>query len=47
MNKEIFRDALRRYEIKIEAGSSSYDTMEQRRNDAMARIQVAQQMAQA
>ena len=36
LNKEMFKDALRRYSIKIEAGSSSFDSIEQRREDAIA-----------
>ncbi len=38
INKEAFADALRKYEIKIEAGSSSYDTIENRRDDALAQF---------
>lgn len=36
INKEAFRDALERYEIKIEANSSSFDDAESRRDDALA-----------
>jgi len=39
-HKEIFRDAIRRYSIKIETGSSSYDSVEQRKGDAIERWQV-------
>lgn len=39
-HKEIFRDAIRRYNIKIETGSSSYDSVEQRKWDAIERWQV-------
>ena len=34
INKEAFRDALERYDIKIEANSSSFDDVESRRDDA-------------
>lgn len=30
-------DSLEKYEIKIETGSSSYDTLENRREDAIAK----------
>jgi len=36
MNKELFRDAITRYSIKIEVNSSSYDDIESRREDAIA-----------
>lgn len=47
MNKEIMRDAIRRYNIKVEAGSSSFDWQEQRRADAIARWNMAQQAKSA
>lgn len=37
------RDAYRRYEIKVEAGSTSYDNQEQKRADAIAQWNIAQQ----
>jgi hypothetical protein len=37
INKELIVDALKKYEIKIEAGSSSYDSIENRRDDAIAK----------
>jgi hypothetical protein len=43
MNKEIMRDAIRRYAIKIEAWSSTFDSQEQRRADAIAQWNIAQQ----
>ena len=36
-------DALDKFEIKIEAGSSSYDTIENRRNDGIAKYNIWQQ----
>lgn len=36
MNKEALRDAVRRYTIKVEVGSSTYDDITNRRQDAMA-----------
>lgn len=36
MNKELFRDALTRYSIKVEVNSSSFDDIESRREDAIA-----------
>lgn len=46
LNKELMRDALKRYDIKVEANSSSYDTIEQRREDAIAMYNILQQAAQ-
>lgn len=43
INKEAMRDAYRRYEIKVEAGSTSYDNQEQKRADAIAQWNIAQQ----
>jgi ribosomal 50S subunit-associated protein YjgA (DUF615 family) len=37
INKELIRNALDKFEIKIEAGSSSYDSIENRRDDAIAK----------
>lgn len=36
VNKEAFRDALNKYQIKIEAGSSSFTDLEDRRSEALA-----------
>lgn len=36
INKEALKDAIRKYEIKIESASSSYDNIEDRRDDAIA-----------
>lgn len=36
VNKEAFRDALNKYQIKIEAGSSSFTDLEDRRAEALA-----------
>lgn len=41
------KDALERYSIKVESGSSSYDNIENRRADAIARMNLAMQMVQA
>jgi len=43
INKEAIVDALDKFEIKIEAGSSSYDTIENRRNDGIAKYNIWQQ----
>jgi hypothetical protein len=37
INQEALLDALNKYEIKVEAGSSSFDTIEERRNDSIAK----------
>jgi len=47
INKEALRDAVDKYEIKIEAGSSSFDSEEARRNDAIAQWNIALQALQA
>lgn len=47
VNKEAFRDALERYEIKIEANSSSFDDTESRRDDAIALNNISREAAQA
>lgn len=47
INKEAMRDAVRRYEIRVEAGSTSFDTIEQRRSDAIAQRNISQQAAAA
>ena len=36
INKELLRDAINRYSIKVEVNSSSYDSIENRREDAIA-----------
>lgn len=46
VNKEAFKNALSKYNIIIEAGSSSYDSVEQRRNDAIAQFNLWQKAAQ-
>lgn len=47
INKEAMRDAFRRYEIKVESWSTSFDTEEQRRNNAIAQSNISLQYAQA
>ena len=47
INKEALRDAVDKYEIKIEAWSSSFDSEEARRNDAIAQWNIALQARQA
>lgn len=47
MNKEVLRDAVRRYSIKVEVGSSTYDDIVNRRADAMAWWNVLSQAGQA
>jgi len=47
INKEALRDAVDKYEIKIEAWSSSFDSEEARRNDAIAQWNIALQAKQA
>jgi hypothetical protein len=47
INKEAIVDAIDKYEIKIETGTSSYDTLENRREDAIARGNIALQYAGA
>jgi hypothetical protein len=37
INKEAFRNAMDKYIIKVEANSSSYDSIENRRNDSLAK----------
>lgn len=41
------RDALRRYNITIETGTSTYDGIEQKRADAIARRNLGQQASAA
>jgi hypothetical protein len=47
INKEAITDSIDKYEIKIETGTSSYDTLENRREDAIARGNIALQYAGA
>ncbi len=47
INKEALRDAVDKYEIKIQAGSSSFDSEEARRNDALAQRNIGLQAKQA
>lgn len=37
INKELLRNAIQKYEIRVEIGSSSYETIEDRREDAIAK----------
>lgn len=43
MNKEAMRDAIKKYEIKVEIGSSSFDSVEDRRDDAVAKFNMAKE----
>lgn len=47
INKEAFQDSLKRYDIKIEANSSSFDDVESRRDDAIALKNIGLEAAQA
>ena len=47
IHKEALRDAISKYEIKIEAGSSSFDSEESRRNDALAKRNIGLQAKQS
>lgn len=47
IHKEAIADVVEKYEIVIEAGSSSYDSQESRRNDALAQRNIAIQWQQA
>ena len=47
MNKELLRDAITKYSIKVETNSSSFDDVESRREDAIAFFNIALQAAQA
>lgn len=47
INKEALRNAVEKYEIKIQAWSSSYDDQDSRRNDAIAQWNIALQALQA
>lgn len=47
INKEAFRDAITKYTIEVESGSSSYDSEEKRREDAISRRNLAMQAKQA
>ncbi len=37
VHREAIKDAIKKYDIKVEAGSSSFDTIENRRDDAIAK----------
>jgi hypothetical protein len=37
INKELLKNAIKKYEIRVEIGSSSYDSIEDRRDDAIAK----------
>jgi len=47
INKEAITDSLNKYEITIETGTSSYDTLENRRDDAIAKGNIWLQYAWA
>jgi len=47
VNKEYIKDAIKRYSIKIETGSSTYDDVVNRRQDAMAFWNVLKQAQEA
>lgn len=47
INKELIVNAIEKFEIKIEAGSSSYDSIENRRDDAIAKGNIWLQYAGA
>lgn len=47
INKEAMRDAIERYDITVEAGSSSFDSEETRREVAIAQWNLATQAAQS
>ena len=46
VNKELLRDAFNRYDIKIEVNSSSFDDVADRRDEAMALMNILTQSAQ-
>jgi len=46
-SKEIFEDAPLRYGIRVEVGSSSFDSVENRREEALAFLEVVKQMSEA
>jgi hypothetical protein len=47
INKEVLRDAVRRYSVKVEVGSSTYDDIVNRRQDAMSFWNVLMQAQEA
>lgn len=47
MNKEALRDAVNRYAIKVEVNSSSFDSVENRREDAIAMFNILLQAKQS
>ena len=47
INKEAMRDATRRYDISIEVGSTSFDSMEEKRNNVLAQSNISLQYAEA
>ena len=47
VNKEVLRDAVNRYSIKVETNSSSFDDVESRREDAIAFFNIGIDAAQA
>ena len=46
INKELLRDALNRYSIRVEVNSSSFDSLENRREEAMAQRNILTQAQQ-
>ena len=47
INKELLKNAIQKYEIRVEIGSSSYDNIEDRREDAIAKYNLWLQAKQA
>lgn len=47
INQEAIKNSLEKFEIKVEAGSSSYDSIENRRDEAIAKGNIALQYAWA
>lgn len=47
VNKELFKEALAKFDIRIEAGSSSYDSLDARREDALAKWNISLTARQA
>lgn len=47
INKEALKDAIKKYEINVEIGSSSFDSIEDRRDDAIAKFNMWLQASQA
>lgn len=47
INKELLKDAVEKYHIRVETNSSAFDDIESRREDAIARWNISLQAAQA